>query len=189
MGLERFAEAETPLHRAVELAPDKAEAHRDLGEILAKLERFDEAVASYRRALDLNPAFAQAHYNLGNALKNQGKLSEAIACFERAVELDPDDTGAMATWFRERQNLCSWSGFSENDAKVRQAIPKQPSILAPFTLLALSSSAEEQLACSRQAAATIVARGAVLPPAKPGRGERIRLGYLSADFRSHAVGF
>jgi predicted O-linked N-acetylglucosamine transferase (SPINDLY family) len=28
-----------------------------------------------------------------------------------------------------------------------------------------------------------------LPPAKPGGGERIRLGYLSADFRSHAVGF
>jgi protein O-GlcNAc transferase len=139
--------------------------------------------------LDLDPTYAQAHRNLGNVLKKQGKLGEAIACFERAVALDPDDADTLASWFRERQNICDWSGYSENDAKVRRAIGEQPSILAPFTLLALSSSAEEQLACSRQTAAKIAARGAVLPRAKPGPGERIRLGYLSADFRAHAVGF
>jgi predicted O-linked N-acetylglucosamine transferase (SPINDLY family) len=189
LGLERFAEAEVPLRRAVDLAPDKPEAHRDLGEVLAHLDRLDEAAASYRRALDLDPAYAPAYRNLGNVLKTQGKLGEAIACFERAVALDPDDGDTLASWFRERQNICDWSGYSENDAKVRRAIGKQPSILAPFTLLALSSSAEEQLACSRQTAAKIAARGTVLPPAKPGLGQRIRLGYLSADFRSHAVGF
>jgi protein O-GlcNAc transferase len=189
LGLERFAEAETPLRRAVELAPRVAEAHRDLGEILAKLGRLDEAVASYRRALDLKPAFAQAHYNLGNALKTQGRLNEAIACFERAVKLDSDDAGILAAWFREKQNICDWSGFRENDTKVRRAIEAQPSILAPLTLLALSSSAEEQLACARQVAAKIAVPGIVIPRPQHGPSERIRLGYLSADFRSHPVAF
>jgi predicted O-linked N-acetylglucosamine transferase (SPINDLY family) len=124
-------------------------------------------------------------------LKNKGKLSEAIACLERAVELDPDDTGALATWFRERQNICDWSGFSENDAKVRQAIPKQPSILAPFTLLALSSSAEEQLACSRQAAATIAAHGRTAIVAyRPAPIQANHLGYpgtMGADFIDYII--
>src|SRR5262249_3011172 len=141
MGLERFAEAEAPLRRAVKLAPDKAEAHRDLGEILAKMGRLDEAVACHRRALTIDRGFDQAHLSLGNSLKTQGKLIEAIACFERAVALNPDDTGILAAWFRERQNICDWSGFRENDAKVRRAIETQPSILAPLILLALSSSA------------------------------------------------
>jgi predicted O-linked N-acetylglucosamine transferase (SPINDLY family) len=189
MGLERFQEAEVPLRRAVELAPDKPEAHRDFGEVLAKLGRLDEAVASYRRALDLNPAYAQAHCNLGHALKTQGKLSDAIACFERAVALDPDNAEVLAAWFRERQNVCDWSGFRENEASVRRAIGTQTYPGAPLTLLRLSSSPEEQLACARRVAAEIAAPPIVFPRAQPRPGERIRLGYLSGDFRCHPVGF
>jgi protein O-GlcNAc transferase len=189
MGLERFREAEFPLRRAVELAPDKPEAHRDLAEILRKLERLDEAVASYGRALDLDPAYAPAHLSLGNALKTQGKLNEAIACFERAAALDPDDADALASWFRETQNICDWSGYREDEARVRRAIGAQSSVNAPLNLLALASSPEEQLACARRVAAKIAAPAAALPRVQPRAGERIRLGYLSADFRQHPVGF
>ena len=189
LGLGRFAEAETPLRRTVDLAPDQAAAHRDLGEILAKLDRLDEAVASYRRALDLNPAYAQAHLSLGNTLKTQGKLTEAIACFERAAALDPGEADALASWFRERQNICDWSGYSDDEARVRGAIGAQSSVNAPLTLLALLSSPEEQLACARRVAAKIAAPAAALPCVRTRADERIRLGYLSADFRQHPVGF
>jgi predicted O-linked N-acetylglucosamine transferase (SPINDLY family) len=189
LGLERFAEAEAPLRRAVVLAPDKAEGHRDLGEVLVKLGRLDEAVVSYHRALDLNPTYARVHHNLGNALKAQGKLSEAVACFERAVALDPEDADGLAGWFRERQNICDWTDYGENEARTRQALMAQPSLGAPLTLLAFASSLEAQLACARQVAAKIAVPAIVLPRAEPGPGERVRLGYLSADFRSHPVGF
>jgi protein O-GlcNAc transferase len=189
MGLERYEEAEAPLRRVVELAPDKPEAYRDLGEILAKLGRLEEAVASYRQALDINPTYARVHYSLANALKTQGKLSEAVAFFERAVVLDPDDADGLAGWFRERQNICDWSDFRENEARVQRAIAAEPSLGAPFTLLALSSSPEEQLACARPVAAKIAAPAIVLPRPQLERGERIRLGYLSADFRQHPVAF
>jgi predicted O-linked N-acetylglucosamine transferase (SPINDLY family) len=189
LGLERFADAEAPLRRAVDLVPDRPEAHRDLGEVLAKLGRLDEAVASYRQALDLNPAYAQAHYNLGNVLKSQGKLGEAIECFEQAAALEPDNADALASWFRERQNICDWSSYPENEVRVRQALVAQPSLVTPLTLLALSSSPEELLACARRVAAKISATAAALPRERPKSGERVRLGYLSADFRRHPVGF
>jgi protein O-GlcNAc transferase len=190
LGLERFAEAEAPLRRAVELAPDKAEAHRDLGEILAKLERLDEALACYRRALDLNPAFAQVHRNIGDVFKKQGKLSEAIACFERAVALDPDDTAARTSWFMERLNICDWAGYSDHEVRTRKAIAARPSLRTPWTLLALQSTAEEQLSCARLVSTKLaVAEAALLPRAEPQRDGRTRLGYLSADFREHPVGF
>jgi predicted O-linked N-acetylglucosamine transferase (SPINDLY family) len=190
LGLARFAEAEAPLWRAVELAPDKPEAHRDLGEILAHIGRLDEAVVSYRRSLDLDPLYAQAHHNLGNVLKKQGKHGEALACFERATELNPDDPDTRQSWFTEKLNICDWADYANNEARTRKAIAAQPSLGTPWTLLALQSTPEEQLACARLVSAKIaLAEADLLPRPLPKPDGKIRLGYLSADFREHPVGF
>ena len=76
--------------RALELRPDFAAGHNNLGNALKNQGKLDEAIACYRRALELKPDYAEAHNNLGNAFKNQGKLDEAIACYRRALELKPD---------------------------------------------------------------------------------------------------
>ncbi|HTN94421.1 MAG TPA: tetratricopeptide repeat protein, partial [Gallionella sp.] len=75
---------------AIELKPDFAQAHNNLGSALKDLVRFDEAEASYRKAVELDPDFAEAHNNLGIALKEIGRLDEARACYQRALELKPD---------------------------------------------------------------------------------------------------
>ncbi len=76
--------------RALELKPDYAEAHNNLGNLLKEQGNLDEAVACYRRALELKPDFAEAHGNLGSVLKEQGNTKEAIASYRRALELEPD---------------------------------------------------------------------------------------------------
>jgi len=58
-----------------------------------------------------------------------------------------------------------------------------------WTLLTLSSTLEEQIACARLVAAKISASADICPLAERRSGERVRLGYLSADFRSHPVAF
>ena len=85
-----YDEAVACYRRALELKPDYAEAHNNLGNALKDQGKLDEAVACYRRALELKPDYAEAHNNLGNALKEQGKLDEAVACYRRALELKPD---------------------------------------------------------------------------------------------------
>ena len=86
----KLDEAVACYRRALELKPDYAEAHDNLGNALKDQGKLDEAVACYRRALELKPDYAEAHNNLGNALKDQGKLDEAVACYRRALELKPD---------------------------------------------------------------------------------------------------
>ena len=88
--MRRIPEAVACYRRALELKPDYAEAHNNLGNALKDQGKLDEAVACYRRALELKPDYAEAHNNLGNALKDQGKLDEAVACYRRALELKPD---------------------------------------------------------------------------------------------------
>ena len=88
------AEAEASCRRAIEIKPDYAEAHCDLGGVLTKRGKLDEAAASCRRALELQPGYATAHYLLGLALAKQKKLDEAAASFREALARGPNDADA-----------------------------------------------------------------------------------------------
>ena len=83
-------EALPALQKAVELLPDDAEAHSNLGGALHGLGQFDGAMTSCRRALEINAECAEAQNNLGNALKDLGQLENALICYRRALEIKPD---------------------------------------------------------------------------------------------------
>jgi len=88
-----------PSSRALDIKPDYAEAHNNLGVALRDLGELDEAVATYRRALEIKPDYAEAHSNLGVALQELGELDEAFKCHRRAIVLNP-------------QNDLFWSGLA-----------------------------------------------------------------------------
>ncbi len=86
----RFAEAEAAYRKILEIKPDFAEAHNNLGNALSDQGKLALAEACYERAMDLKPDYAEAHNNLGNALKDQGKLERAVACYEQALAFRAD---------------------------------------------------------------------------------------------------
>lgn len=88
--------AERHLRRAVELGPDNAPAHNNLGSALMALGRATEAIASYEHALALRPNYPQALNNYGTALRQVGRNEEAIGSFAKAVDLSPDFAKAVA---------------------------------------------------------------------------------------------
>jgi predicted O-linked N-acetylglucosamine transferase (SPINDLY family) len=183
--LKRFAAALESYDRALVVRPDFAEALNNRGNTLDQMEQFDEAVESYYRAIAVRPDLAEAHYNLGTALRFQGRLNEAIASFGRAAALRPNY--GVVEWFNARQNICDWSGYREAEARAREAIKTEPSAAAPLLLLAVSSTHEEQHDCARRVAAKMAVHASdTLPCPQLRPGERIRLGYLSFDFRQHA---
>ena len=87
---EQGKDALSALQKAVELLPDDAEAHNNLGNALRDRGQLDDAEASYRRALQIKPDFAMAHNNLGNALQDRGQHNDAVASYRRALEIKPD---------------------------------------------------------------------------------------------------
>ena len=86
----RAAESIVPMQKAVQIAPQDAEAHSNLGAILLELGDITAAISSCAQAVALNPSFAEAHNNLGAALQGEGRLNESAASFEKAIELKPN---------------------------------------------------------------------------------------------------
>jgi predicted O-linked N-acetylglucosamine transferase (SPINDLY family) len=88
--LGRLDEAVTSFHKALNIQPDYAEAHSNLGFVLQKLGKLDEAVTSFHKALNIQPDYAEAHSNLGIALQKLGKLDEAVTSHHKAIAIKPD---------------------------------------------------------------------------------------------------
>ena len=158
------------------------------------------AVEMARHVASAHPEMAQAHHYLGEALEAASDMAAASVCYRRALDLDPDDEAARAALFMALHATGDLAGADRLEAQVvAQALEsagkgKRPS-LTPFAAMACALEPEQDALLARAAAAGL-ARG-VDPkqafwkqgPAARSRGaaERIRLGYLSDDYRDQAT--
>ena len=76
--------------KSVQLYPNDAEGHSNLGILQQMQSRLKEAETSFRQSISLNPGYAEAHNNLGNTLQGQGRLKEAETSFRQSISLKPD---------------------------------------------------------------------------------------------------
>jgi tetratricopeptide (TPR) repeat protein len=92
--LARLAEAEESARHAVELVPNNAAAHAELGHVLKELDRLDEAIEAYQQAVALAPDNAWHHLSLGSAYRVNGQTEAAIEEYQVVLELAPGNTNA-----------------------------------------------------------------------------------------------
>ncbi|MCK6371666.1 MAG: tetratricopeptide repeat protein [Gammaproteobacteria bacterium] len=154
--LGRSREAEHCARRATAVAPGSPEAWINLGVALHAQGRLDAAATAYEQVLAADPGHALGTYNLGHVLAEQWRSAEALENFRRAVELDPGYEPAWHAWL--------------------------------FHLLYDPAQTEATIFTAHQRWGQ---RFAERPPARGAATaaydrRRLRVGYVSADFRSHS---
>jgi protein O-GlcNAc transferase len=170
--------------------------HFNLGNALRELGQPEAAAQAYRAALKLTPNDADTHNNLGNVLREQGKLDEAIACYQEALRLNPNLHHARMHLLHQRQHMCDWHGFEEEISAIRQIVARHPDAqISPFAFLSLpGTTPEEQRRCAenwvRSRYSGMIEDGKRLnyQHTKAHR-PKLRIGYLSGDFRLHPLAF
>ncbi len=186
--------AEAALRRSLALDAGLGDAANNLGTLAEQAGRAREAIDLYAAATRTRPDLVDGWFNLGNALERVGRLEEARAPLARACAATPGDGRALAALIALRRKLCDWDGLDRQVDRLRDLIRAgsgQPA--APFATLSLDLSPADQQAAARAHGRAIrdkVARWADLPPlpaAVPARGRRLRIGYLSPDFREHPI--
>lgn len=182
----RVEEALAVFLEAARLDPRSVEANNNAGNVLGDLGRYEEAIPYLQRAIAAQPKLADTHYNLGVALQSLKRHDEAIASLQTALELAPRSPYTLSYLLWNEMSICRWRELDARVRALRSQLREVPA--APFTFLAVSYSAEEQRRC----AALHVREKAPGRPAPLWQGTRyrhrkIRLAYLSADFREHPV--
>lgn len=184
MAAQRFDEALAAYDRLLAVQPAHFEAHYNRGVILSQQRAYEEALAALDRALKLQPNVAAVHFNRGVVLAELERHREALESYDRVLALDPSYAPAIANRTMVALSLCDWD-------RAAQISPEQAVMLAPpLTFLGLSDDKALQLACASATARTLAPKP--VPPLWRGEAyahDRIRLAYISADFREHAVAF
>jgi TolB-like protein/DNA-binding winged helix-turn-helix (wHTH) protein/Tfp pilus assembly protein PilF len=90
--------AETEFSRAIQVAPERADALRSYAWLLVDTGRFDQARLLAQRALELDPLNSWNYVALGDSWWRLGRVSEAAKAYQRAVELNPTTTSLHALY-------------------------------------------------------------------------------------------
>ncbi len=191
-----FTQAEACFEEALEYQPGNAIHWYNLGNAQRDLGKTKAALDSFKQSIQFDQNDADTHNNLGNVQRELGQLDKAITSYEQALQLNPSLHHALAHLVHQKQHVCDWTNLDKQIARVRAWVKTEPHAqISPFAFLSMpSTTPQEQVQCASQYATSaytgFVAQREMLsflhsflPKTK------MRIGYLSADFRLHPLAF
>ena len=187
----RIADAFSAYRRAIEIEPYDTSTYTNLSALLCNTKLLDVVLSITDVGIKLAPNTHGLHYNRGIALEKLDRLDEALQSYRNALRCAPDCGRSLTSICRLRAQICDWDGLATSTALARTLTLTTGAPSAPFAILSTNASLTEILDCNKIWSQSIVARKPPLasyaprPPHR--RHEPLRIGYLSADFHTHAT--
>ncbi len=175
----------------------------DLGGLLMGVEGFDLARAAFQRVLSQQPTHGAALFGLGQCQEAGGDAEAALATYTRGLEHAPDDLNLCSMAESMRLGLCLWDDYEGRMRRLAERLEQgliggDPvpmgvpmrllSFPLPLTLPVQVAARHAEAIAAAMAPFASVQPAAPRPPSGSGEGRPLRIGYLSADFRCHAMG-
>jgi protein O-GlcNAc transferase len=196
---QRNEEAVEVMLKAIELADDDPVLVNNLAVSLSSIGQFSNAKIWYDKLIELVPNRAAPLVNYATMMEMMEQSDEALIMLQEAAKIDPDYAPTYSLLVHGKLKQCKWSNLEAlvtriiEDSKREIAEGQRLSAL-PFVLLALPVPLDIRLAASRQLATA--ARASVLGPEQQTPFDhsniqtsgKIKIGYMSPDFRMHSVG-
>jgi predicted O-linked N-acetylglucosamine transferase (SPINDLY family) len=187
-------EAVTAFRRSLEINPDSAANHYNFGNLQQTLCNYEAAEAEYLAAVRLKPDFAGAYNNLGNIYKLLGRLKDSLQAFDNAIRIEPNSADPHNN---KGNALVAGGDINAAIVSYRKAVELQPGYVDAWSNLVYALNYPSGLddgqifADHREWSKRFEwpVEVETIPPARPLEGRKLRIGYVSGDFRRHSVAF
>ncbi|NTW98994.1 MAG: tetratricopeptide repeat protein [Geobacteraceae bacterium] len=187
--LKRNEDALADFDRALSINPLYVEALVNRGAVLQELNRHVDAVENFNRLLEIDPQNEKALANKGILLTQFKRYDEAIIEFEKLLAMNPDCEYLLGQLCFAYLHICKWDKLEELSRMICTGIRAGKRACNSLALMAISDVALDHLLCARTYSSHRC------PPSQDAlwkgehyNHEKIRLAYVSPDFRQHPVG-
>jgi protein O-GlcNAc transferase len=187
------------LQKAVKLAPENPRYWFRAAEAYMVLNQIEEALNCYRTVIRLQSNWDAAHYNLAIALRAAECIEEAIQHAQQVIRINPNHLKVYPFLFRLAQHACDWPLAKTvskrlDDITRRELENGSKTTEPPLTHIRRKMDARTNMRVARSWSSHLVkstSHHTLLPICNPHlkTSGRIRLGYLSSDFKDHAVAY
>jgi len=186
--MKRYHQAKAAADQALRINPNEWMALINRGNVFLTASLPDQAKADYERAAALLPSSAEAWIGLASSLLDLNRYQEAIPILEKIVREDPELEVFRGRLFVAKMMICDWNHYEKDQAECMSAISRNPAHVTPYDSIIVTQAPGQHLACA------IAYTNANIPEAEPvSRSQicvhdKIRIGYISPDFRDHVIG-
>jgi protein O-GlcNAc transferase len=192
LDLRRPEESLVCFERVLQSVPDAGEALFGRASALLQLrQRLDQALVDFERAADRGIERTEGLVGKASVLAELQRHREAAACLSEALAITPDREYARGSLLYSKLQACDWTGLAAEVSELQSLLQRQQRVTHPLSLLPLIDAPDLQLTSAQ----TLVedkypqnnSLGPWLPRAATKVERRLRVAYVSADFREHPV--
>ncbi len=186
------------LQRAITLRPGYAKALLNLANALADLRQMEEAERILTGLTKSKPDYVEAFHDLGALYEKNKRIAEAVGAYQRVLELQPESLSALAALENAKRNICDWSGWPNNLQRLiegtRECLAEgKPSPIWPLVSCRFPTTSQDRYEIARRHARRVTTHVGPVCLADPAKyrqqdsADRLRIGFLSHEFRYHVV--
>jgi protein O-GlcNAc transferase len=188
--LHRLEDSLTSYDSALQLQPDMLDGLRGKAFVLQELARHEQAVACCDDLIAKYPDIGAGWLYRGLALMDLKRYAEAAQSLERLIEIAPDQSYGQGYLLFAKQYACDWT-LEPLAAAILDQLKNSKPLTTPLAMLAATDNPALQLLCARTRAehSHLPARQPLCTRAPRARAQKIRVAYLSADLRDHALSY
>ena len=178
----------TLTEKALTLAPKSAEARLLQARLLERRQLHEEALIAIEQALATSPDLIDALILRTSILLKMKRHGEVIPLLEDLIRKSPETQNARGQLFVAKMMICDWKRYEKDLAECRRAIHRDPAHAIPYDSIIVTQDPGQLMACAIEHAKRSAPKAEPLWRGERYAHEKIRIGYVSPDFRDHAVG-
>jgi len=188
--LYRLNDAILSYREALKLNPSYDDAFVCMGNCYFKAGLYSNALMFYEKSLSLNCSAGDTWFFKALALEEIRETEKALIAYEKSFQFNQNTPYLLGALLHAQRKICSWEYLEKNQINLEQNINKSEKVIFPFNFLSMSDSpgllkmTSEIFSQDRHPVNPILG-----PIPKHPKKMKIRIGYFSADFRSHPVSF
>ncbi|MGM4895285.1 O-linked N-acetylglucosamine transferase family protein [Tardiphaga sp. 839_C3_N1_4] len=186
--LRDYPAALADFDRALALNPRYAAAFSNKGKSLAELKRYDEALAACESALALQSDLAEAWFGRGYIFGQMRMPARAVESYGRARQLNPDMPLLKGNLLHQKMLVCDWRDVNALIAEIEADLIAGKLAAEPFGWQGVATSERSLQRCAELTnASRFPTQDSPLRASSTGPDAKIRIGYLSGEFRQQAT--